>query len=112
MATCLTPTVKIMADSCVSWLVDLALSRLAKIDPRIAQVVELRYFGGLSNEEIAAVLQVSAITVIRSWNFARVWLLGTLGEGRRRSLPEFRRVSTTTHSSPVRQQTALCHVPA
>jgi DNA-directed RNA polymerase specialized sigma24 family protein len=79
MATFLTPTVKIMADSCVSWLVDLALSRLAKIDPRIAQVVELRYFGGLSNEEIAAVLQVSAITVIRSWNLARVWLLRELG---------------------------------
>ena len=79
MATFLTPIVKIMADSCVSWLVDLALSRLAKIDPRIAQVVELRYFGGLSNEEIAAVLQVSAITVIRSWNFARVWLLRELG---------------------------------
>jgi len=58
--------------------VDIALNRLAKLDPRTAQVVELRYFGGLSVEETAEVLKVSPITVIRSWNFAKVWLLREL----------------------------------
>jgi RNA polymerase sigma-70 factor, ECF subfamily len=51
-----------------------ALTRLAAIDPRKAQVVEMRFFGGLSNEEIAEVLQVSPNTVIRDWNFAEAWL--------------------------------------
>ena len=58
--------------------IDLALQRLAAVDQRLAQVVELRYFGGLSNEETAEVLKVSPITVIRSWNFARAWLLREL----------------------------------
>jgi RNA polymerase sigma factor (TIGR02999 family) len=58
--------------------VDLALQRLAAIDPRPAQVVELRYFGGLSVDETAEVLKVSPITVIRSWNFAKAWLLREL----------------------------------
>jgi RNA polymerase sigma-70 factor, ECF subfamily len=59
--------------------VDLALQRLAIIDPRLAQVVELRYFGGLSIEETAEVLKVASITVIRGWNFAKVWLGRELG---------------------------------
>jgi RNA polymerase sigma-70 factor (ECF subfamily) len=59
--------------------IDLALQRLALIDPRLAQVVELRFFGGLSIEETAEVLKVAAITVIRDWNFAKVWLLRELG---------------------------------
>jgi RNA polymerase sigma factor (TIGR02999 family) len=58
--------------------VDMALHRLAALDARTAQVVELRYFGGLSVEETAEVLKVSSITVIRSWNFAKVWLLREL----------------------------------
>ena len=58
--------------------VDLALQRLAEIDPRRAQVVELRYFGGLSVEETAEVMNVSTITVIRCWNFAKAWLLREL----------------------------------
>ena len=58
--------------------IDLALQRLAAMDPRLAQVVELRYFGGLSNEETAEVLKVSPITVIRSWNFAKAWLMREL----------------------------------
>jgi RNA polymerase sigma-70 factor, ECF subfamily len=58
--------------------VDMALTRLAALDPRTAQVVEMRYFGGLSVEETAEVLKVSPITVIRSWNFAKVWLLREL----------------------------------
>jgi RNA polymerase sigma factor (TIGR02999 family) len=60
--------------------VDLALERLARIDPRKARIVELRYFGGLSVEETAEALDVSAITVIRSWNFAKAWLLRELTE--------------------------------
>ena len=53
---------------------DDALNRLAEINPRKAQVVELRFFGGLSVEEVAEVLKVSRLTVIRDWNFARAWL--------------------------------------
>jgi RNA polymerase sigma-70 factor, ECF subfamily len=53
---------------------DEALTTLAKMDPRRSHVVELRYFGGLSNEEIAGVLNVSENTVTRDWNLARAWL--------------------------------------
>jgi RNA polymerase sigma factor (TIGR02999 family) len=53
---------------------DDALERLAKLAERKARVVELRYFGGLSVEETAEVLKVSAITVMRDWQFARAWL--------------------------------------
>lgn len=53
---------------------DEALKSLAALDPRRSQVVELRYFGGLNNEEIAGVLKISANTVIRDWNMARAWL--------------------------------------
>ena len=53
---------------------DEALKSLAEMDPRRSQVVELRYFGGLSNEEIAGVLHVSENTVTRDWNMARAWL--------------------------------------
>ena len=55
-------------------LLDDALNRLAKIDPRRSHVVELRYFGGLNNEEIAGVLKISENTVTRDWNLARAWL--------------------------------------
>src|SRR6516225_4892937 len=58
--------------------IDEALNRLAAIDARKAQIVELRYFGGLTVEETAQALNVSTITVIRSWNFARAWLLREL----------------------------------
>lgn len=51
-----------------------ALERLAKIDPRQAQIVELKFFGGLSNEEAAAVLAVSPGTVARDWTMAKAWL--------------------------------------
>ena len=53
---------------------DEALKTLAKVDARRCHVVELRYFGGLSNEEIAGVLKVSENTVTRDWNLARAWL--------------------------------------
>jgi RNA polymerase sigma factor (TIGR02999 family) len=55
-------------------LLDEALNRLAEMDPRRGQVVELRYFGGLNNEEIAGVLKISENTVTRDWNMARAWL--------------------------------------
>lgn len=54
--------------------VDDALNALANLDPRKSQVVELRFFGGLSVEETAEVLKVSRETVLRDWKFARAWL--------------------------------------
>lgn len=53
---------------------DEALHQLAKMDPRKGQVVELRYFGGLSLEETADVLDVSLMTVRRDWRAAKAWL--------------------------------------
>jgi RNA polymerase sigma factor (TIGR02999 family) len=53
---------------------DEALDRLARDEPRKAKVVELRFFGGLTEEEISKVLGVSADTVTRDWRFARAWL--------------------------------------
>ena len=58
--------------------VDAALQQLAVEDPRKAQVVELRFFGGLSVEETAAALGVSARTVQGDWTFARAWLYRAL----------------------------------
>jgi RNA polymerase sigma factor (TIGR02999 family) len=55
-----------------------ALEALAGVDPRKAAVVELRFFGGLSVEETAEVLGISAETVMRDWKFARSWLLREL----------------------------------
>ncbi len=53
---------------------DDALEELARVDERRARVVEMRYFGGLSVEETAAALHVSADTVMRDWKIARAWL--------------------------------------
>jgi len=53
---------------------DEALAAFAHIAPRQAKVVELRYFGGLSEEEIVEVLKISPRSVRRDWEFARVWL--------------------------------------
>lgn len=60
---------------------DDALSALAEFDPRKAKVVELRFFGGLSEEEAAEVLMVSRETVKRDWRLAKVWLLCELTDG-------------------------------
>ena len=54
---------------------DDALQSLAAFDARKAQVVELRFFGGLSVEETAEVLKVSPDTVMRDWRLAKMWLL-------------------------------------
>jgi RNA polymerase sigma-70 factor (ECF subfamily) len=51
-----------------------ALERLATLDSRKAQVVELKYFGGLNYDEMAEVLKISPVTVRRDWRFARAWL--------------------------------------
>jgi len=57
-------------------IVDLheALERLAALDSRKAQVVELKYFGGLNYDEMAEVLKISPVTVRRDWEFAKLWL--------------------------------------
>lgn len=60
---------------------DEALKRLAEVDERKSQVVELRYFGGLDVDETAEVLKVSPITVMRDWKFARAWLLREMENG-------------------------------
>lgn len=68
-------TAAVIQDNLSEFLrLDEALTSLAQLDPRRSQVVELRYFGGLNNEEIADVLKISENTVIRDWNMARAWL--------------------------------------
>jgi RNA polymerase sigma factor (TIGR02999 family) len=57
---------------------DDALRALAESQPRKARIIELRFFGGLSVDETAAVLEVSADTVMRDWSLARAWLLSEL----------------------------------
>jgi RNA polymerase sigma factor (TIGR02999 family) len=57
---------------------DDALNALATLDPRKGQVVELRFFGGLSVEETAEVLKVSEETILRDWKLAKMWLLHEL----------------------------------
>jgi RNA polymerase sigma-70 factor (ECF subfamily) len=53
---------------------DDAMNELARLDPRKVQVVEMRFFGGLSVEETAEVLRVSPVTVLRDWSTAKAWL--------------------------------------
>jgi RNA polymerase sigma-70 factor, ECF subfamily len=60
---------------------DAALTALSAVDPRKGQVVELRFFGGLTAEETAQVLKVSPDTVLRDWKMAKVWLLRELAGG-------------------------------
>jgi RNA polymerase sigma factor (TIGR02999 family) len=55
-----------------------ALERLSKLDPRQSRIVEMRYFGGLTVEETAEALEISAKTVRRDWEVARAWLHGEL----------------------------------
>ena len=60
---------------------DDALNALARLDPRKAQIIEMRFFGGLSVEETAEVLKVSPATVRRDWSIAKFWLYRELGGG-------------------------------
>ncbi len=68
------PDIQIVVDDRILDL-DEALSQLTELDSRAAQVVELRYFGGLTEKEIGETLEISVATVKRDWEFARVWLL-------------------------------------
>ncbi len=58
--------------------IDEALRRLAEFDPRSCQVVVMRFFGGMTEDEIAEVLQIAVRTVKRDWNVAKAWLHGEL----------------------------------
>src|ERR1700684_245907 len=60
---------------------DDAIEALARIDPRKVQVVEMRFFGGLSVEETAEVLKISTVTVMRDWSTAKAWLYRELTGG-------------------------------
>ena len=60
---------------------DAAMEALARLDPRKVQVVEMRFFGGLSVEETAEVLKVSPVTVMRDWSTAKAWLYRELAGG-------------------------------
>ena len=71
-------------------MVDEALQRLAAIDERQARVVEMRFFGGLTEDEIAEVLGISTRTAKREWKFARLWLFSQL----KASQPPKRRKAT------------------
>ena len=62
--------------------IDEALATLKRVDARKAKVVELRFFGGLTVEETAAVLDVSSDTVLNDWRFAKAWLLRELERGK------------------------------
>ena len=67
---------------CEVLMLDDALAALAELDERQARIVELKYFGGLSEDEIAAVLSLSRATVTREWRSARAWLYRRLTLGR------------------------------
>ena len=58
---------------------DEALARLEKLDSRAGQVVELKFFGGLTDEEVGKTLSISLATVKRDWDFARSWLFSQMG---------------------------------
>jgi RNA polymerase sigma-70 factor (ECF subfamily) len=60
---------------------DDAMNALARLDPRKVQVVEMRFFGGLSVEETAEILKVSPVTVMRDWSTAKAWLYRELTRG-------------------------------
>lgn len=62
-------------------LIDELLTRFAQQEPRCAQVVEMRCFGGFTNAEIAAAISKDERTVKRDWRFARAWLIAHLGKG-------------------------------
>jgi DNA-directed RNA polymerase specialized sigma24 family protein len=65
-------------------VLDESLEELQKIDPRAAQVVEMRFFGGYRDQEVVEALGVSLATVRRDWDFARAWLFGRMrGSGQK-----------------------------
>ena len=60
--------------------IDESLTRLQALDARAAKVIELRFFGGLSETEAAEALNISIATLKRDWDFARTWLAGELAD--------------------------------
>ena len=68
------------ADSILA--VDEVLDRLAAFDERQARIVEMRFFGGMTNAEIAEALDISERTAVREWQYARMWLSRELGSQR------------------------------
>ena len=67
---------------CEILMLDDALQDLARLDPRQAEIVALKYFAGLSEAEVAAVLSLSRATVTREWQSARAWLYRRMTKGR------------------------------
>jgi RNA polymerase sigma factor (TIGR02999 family) len=67
---------------CELLMLDSVLQELAVIDPRQARIVEMKYFGGLSEQEVAAILSLSRATITREWQSARAWLYRRLTLGR------------------------------
>jgi RNA polymerase sigma factor (TIGR02999 family) len=74
--------VQVAATDCDVLLLDQALTELAAVAARHAQIVELRYFGGLTEHEVADALAVSRSTVTREWQTARAWLYRRMTEGK------------------------------
>jgi len=75
-------TAMVGGDRPADWVaLDGAMDALARLDPRKVQVVEMRFFGGLSVEETAEVLKVSSVTVMRDWSTAKAWLYRELAGG-------------------------------
>jgi RNA polymerase sigma factor (TIGR02999 family) len=72
-------TMIVSVQHCEEWIaVDEALTRLSERDPRLSRIVELRFFAGLTAEEIGVVLEMSPRTVKREWQVAKAWLRGEL----------------------------------
>jgi RNA polymerase sigma factor (TIGR02999 family) len=69
-------------DDCEVLVLHDALDELAALDPRQAQIVELKYFGGLSEQEVAEVLSLSRATIAREWQTARAWMFRRMTKGR------------------------------
>ena len=69
-------------DDCEVLALHEALEELAAFDPRQGQIVELKYFGGLSEQEVAEVLSLSRTTIAREWQTARAWMFRRMTKGR------------------------------
>ncbi|MGH9767971.1 MAG: sigma-70 family RNA polymerase sigma factor [Blastocatellia bacterium] len=78
---------------------DHALTQLSIADPRQSRIVEMRFFGGLSVEEIGAALGISPATVKREWRVARAWLYGNISENDRRSFFSLQQLQTSDKKS-------------
>ena len=75
------------------------MNTLAQLDPRKAQVVEMRFFGGLSVEETADVLKVSPVTVMRDWSSAKAWLYRELAGGTAMDAERWKQVDRLLHAA-------------